>query len=238
MPTCPARPAHLLRWRAAIALTVLAVACTATPQPGPTGQPTAATPTAATATPATPSAAASSVPAAPTPLPTVTDADLTVDPDRLTQLLTGSVVTVTGPVPTDLPATMPQITAPTPSGRAVTFPAAGRPTLIGLVAHWCDHCAAELADIADIARPDAVDVVLVLTANQPADPTWPATRLLTDAAVRNVTVVVDDGTIAAAVALQATPTWLLVDRDLQLGTRIDQQVGADTYAALLAGMAR
>lgn len=162
----------------------------------------------------------------------------------------GAAPTVTGASlprfedPTDDPAVgqvAPTVVGSSFDGSQVTIGGTGRATMIVFLAHWCNHCQAEVPVVqAWLDRgslPDGVDLVSVSTSTDPNAPNYPPDEWLAREGWTPPVAVDPTGSIAQAYGLSAFPYFVFVDAD---GTVVGRQVGElapevlDQVAAALA----
>lgn len=116
---------------------------------------------------------------------------------------------------------------------------AGKQAIV-LVASWCPACQQELRDLAELDRggllPTGLPITLVLTLHDDARPNWPADRWLARERWTRPVLVDDlDSSAAFALGLQATPTWILIERDGSVAHRHAGVWPAQAIVELLAG---
>ena len=135
-------------------------------------------------------------------------------------------------------AQLPTISAESLDGEAVTIGADGIGRVIGLFAHWCPHCQAELPQVTDWLEgetvPDGVEVVAISTGVDPSGANYPPSEWF-DRVGWPADVLMDSSTsaIASSLGLPGYPFWVVVDRD---GTVVARASGALTrpgFATLL-----
>jgi len=133
-------------------------------------------------------------------------------------------VTVAGePLATyDPAAEEPGATAPTAVGPSllddttVDVPVAGTPTMLVFLAHWCEHCQAEVpvlqAWVNDGGLRDDVALRAVATSIDPARPNYPPEAWLSGEGWTAPTLI-DDGSLAQAYGVTSFPFWVFIDGD-------------------------
>ncbi|MFP5342843.1 MAG: TlpA family protein disulfide reductase [Candidatus Limnocylindria bacterium] len=111
-------------------------------------------------------------------------------------------------------------------GSPVTIGGTGRPAMIVFLAHWCNHCQAEVPVVqAWLDRgslPDGVDLVSVSTSTDPSAPNYPPDEWLAREGWTPPVAVDPTGSIAQAFGLSAFPYFVFVDAD---GLVVGRQVG-------------
>lgn len=102
-------------------------------------------------------------------------------------------------------------------GQPVSIEANGRPKVILFLAHWCNHCQAEVPLVQEWldagGAPADVDLISVATSIDPSLPNYPPEEWL-DREGWTMPVIVDrGGTVATAYGLSAFPFWVFVGAD-------------------------
>jgi cytochrome c biogenesis protein CcmG/thiol:disulfide interchange protein DsbE len=165
-----------------------------------------------------------------------------VDDDRPS---TGRVVVDGDPLPsltsTDadpaIGATPPTLEGTDPDGAPVTVAPTGEPTVVAFLAHWCEHCQAEVPVLVDLAEEGAFDgvrLVGVLTGTDQDRPNFPPAAWL-DREGWTGDVLLDDelSTAAQAYGLTGYPFVAYLDADGQVVARTSGEVGEDGIRALI-----
>ena len=121
------------------------------------------------------------------------------------------------------------------SGSTVTIGGGGTPQLVLMVAGWCPSCQVQLPTTAEWMRDsprDDVEVVLVVTWLDPDRPNWPPSDWLEREGFDGQ-VLVDDGhnSVSQAYGANATPFWVVIDRD---GNLVERQAGQLDVAGIEA----
>lgn len=111
---------------------------------------------------------------------------------------------------------LPTITGTTVKGQPLAIEGDGRPMALLVMAHWCPHCQAEVALLADHLRltglPDDVRLVAISTAYDATRGNYPASTWLRNAEWPVPTLVDDaDSTALKALGIGAFPGLVLVD---------------------------
>lgn len=138
-------------------------------------------------------------------------------------------------------AQAPTITATDLEGNEVTIGPDGRPKIIVLLAHWCQHCQADVPRMQSWIDaggvPDGVDVygVTVLTNRLRDSSTWPPSEWLESEGWSPTTLKDDQsGTIASSLGLTGTPYYIVLDGENQNLGRISGELGIEGFNALAA----
>ncbi len=110
----------------------------------------------------------------------------------------------------------------------------GRPTAVVFLAHWCPHCQDEVPRVQAWLDAgggvDGVDIVGVVSSNNPSRPNYPPSDWLErEGWTPPVLVDGNDGAVMSAYGMGAFPSWVFLNAD---GTVAARSVGALDVAAL------
>ncbi len=115
----------------------------------------------------------------------------------------------------------------------------GRVTMLVFLAHWCQHCQAEVPVLteweADGGVPDDVDVIGIATATTSERPNYPPSAWLAEEQFP-FTVLADDPnySVANAFGLASFPYFVVLDADGNVAARAVAELPPDELEALLA----
>jgi cytochrome c biogenesis protein CcmG/thiol:disulfide interchange protein DsbE len=172
----------------------------------------------------------------------VSGGDDPVDDDRPS---TGRVVVDGAPLPTltsteadpAIGATPPTLEGTDPDGGPVTVGPTGEPTVVAFLAHWCEHCQAEVPVLVDLVEDGAFDgvrLVGVLTGTDPDRPNFPPAAWLDEEGWTGDVLLDDElGTAAQAFGLSGYPFVVYLDADGEVVARTSGEVGEAGIRALL-----
>ncbi|MDX1657733.1 MAG: TlpA disulfide reductase family protein [Nitriliruptorales bacterium] len=155
-----------------------------------------------------------------------------------------SVPTIDGAA---LPADAVDLPAPVATGASlltggeVSVPVDGEPTIIVFLAHWCQHCQREVPVVQDWldsgGLPAGVAMRAVATGNDPARPNFPPEDWL-EREDWTVPTLHDDGSVARAYGLDATPFWAFVAGDGTVLGRTSGMLPVEQLDAVAQQLAR
>jgi hypothetical protein len=125
-------------------------------------------------------------------------------------------------------------------GTPVSIAADGRPKVVLFLAHWCEHCQAEVPVVQDWidggGLPDDVDLVSVATSIDPGFPNYPPDAWLAREGW-TVPVIVDPANaVADAYGLSAFPFWVFVDADGKVTGRLTGELPINDLETIIAGL--
>jgi cytochrome c biogenesis protein CcmG, thiol:disulfide interchange protein DsbE len=132
---------------------------------------------------------------------------------------------------------LPSVGGQTFTGASTALPTSG-PGVILFVAHWCEHCQAEvpvLVDWFDSGGPgDGVTWGTVSTAARRNQPNWPpSTWLARERYDQPVLADSDDGAVAQAFGVTGFPFWVFVDADGEVAARTSGRLGIEQIQSVL-----
>jgi hypothetical protein len=147
------------------------------------------------------------------------------------------------------PATDPAVGQPMPTltgtdldGEPITIDPSDGPMAVVVLAHWCDHCQAEVPVLVDYlastGMPDGVRLVGLSTSIDPARPNYPPSSWLENEGW-TVPTMVDDGTSRALAGLGLTsfPGFVFIDGDGQVVQRHSGRLSADEFDQAVRSLA-
>jgi thiol-disulfide isomerase/thioredoxin len=147
----------------------------------------------------------------------------------------------------DAPVGDPAVGRPAPevagtdlSGAATTIAADGRPKIVIFLAHWCDHCQAEVpvlqAWVNAGGLPADIDLVSVVTAIDPGQPNYPPAAWLAREGWTVPVIVDPTDAVADAYGLSAFPFWTFIGADGTVRARATGELGIVDLGAYVAGL--
>ena len=137
---------------------------------------------------------------------------------------------------------LPRLSGVGLNGRQLEIGPDDGPMAIVVLAHWCPHCQAELAALADyIAQggvPDGVSIVGVSTAIDPVRPNYPPSAWFEREGWTQPTLI-DDATnnALAALGVNSFPGFVFVAADGTVTQRLTGEIGVDQFAQILTSLA-
>ncbi len=168
------------------------------------------------------------------------DSGTTTTDDALTfgaPMITGDPLPLFGePEQPNAPA--PGIAGQNFAGNDVTFVPGEEPTVLVFLAHWCNHCQAELPRLVSWLEENPQEDVAIyaiatsINAGQPNFP--PSAWMEREGWSHEVIVDNEESMIAQSYGLSAFPFWAVVGADGNLVGRAEGGVGEDGFAALFA----
>jgi thiol-disulfide isomerase/thioredoxin len=176
-----------------------------------------------------PSGAAGSggaAPVAPGAVPTITG-------DALPAYASGSSDAAVG-------MSAPVISGASFDGRPAAIAADGRPKVVLFLAHWCEHCQAEVPLVQEWidggGLPGDVDIVSVATSIDPSYPNYPPDAWL-EREGWTVPVIVDPtNSVAASYGLSAFPFWTFIRADGTVGGRLSGELSIRDLETIIDGL--
>lgn len=122
---------------------------------------------------------------------------------------------------------MPEVSGTSIDGEPMTIEADGRPKVISFLAHWCEHCQAEVPEVVDWleanGEPDDVDLLSVSTEVNRIRPNFPPSDWLEEEGWSLPTLKDDAASSTyAAFGGGGTPYFVVVDAD---GTVVTTRAG-------------
>lgn len=125
-------------------------------------------------------------------------------------------------------------------GTPVSIAADGRPKVVLFLAHWCEHCQAEVPLVQDWidggGAPADVDIVSVATSIDPSYPNYPPEAWLAREGW-TVPVIVDrTDAVAQAYGLSAFPFWVFVDADGKVSGRLSGELPINDLETIISGL--
>lgn len=140
---------------------------------------------------------------------------------------------------TSLGMPIPRIEGTDFSGTPVTIdPTDGRPKMLLFLAHWCEHCQAEVPVVVQWLaagnKPDGLDIYAIATSTNSARPNFPPSKWLEREGLE-VPTIVDDRTYPAADAygLTAFPYFVFVASDGTVAGRMAGRLPADAITQVV-----
>ena len=130
--------------------------------------------------------------------------------------------------------TVPELTGTDLDGEPITIGPADGPMAVVVLAHWCEHCQAEVPVLVDYlastGMPDGVRLVGLSTSIDAARPNYPPSSWLQQEAWTMPTMV-DDGTSRALAGLGMTsfPGFIFVDGEGRVVQRHSGRLSADAF---------
>jgi thiol-disulfide isomerase/thioredoxin len=156
--------------------------------------------------------------------------------------ITGAALPVYEPGSTDAAVGMaaPTVEGVGFDGTPAAIAADGRPKVVLFLAHWCDHCQAEVPVVQDWIDangfPEGVDIVSVATAIDPTYPNYPPDAWL-EREGWTVPVIVDPtNTVSTAYGLSAFPFWTFIRADGTVAARATGEMSINDLEAMLDGL--
>lgn len=137
---------------------------------------------------------------------------------------------------------LPTLTGTDLDGEPITIAPSDGPMAVVVLAHWCEHCQAEVPVLVDYlastGMPDGVRLVGLSTSIDPARPNYPPSTWL-EREGWTVPTMVDDGTSRALTALGMTsfPGFVFVDGDGQVVQRLSGRLSADDFDQAVRSLA-
>lgn len=127
-------------------------------------------------------------------------------------------------------------------GQPVDIELNGKPKAILFLAHWCQHCQAEVPIVQEWidagGAPDDVDIVSVATGIDSGAPNYPPEAWL-EREGWTVPVIVDrPGSVATAYGLSAYPFWVFAGADGKVTGRTTGQLPAADLETIIAALPR
>ncbi len=138
---------------------------------------------------------------------------------------------------------IPTITGTDLEGEAMTIEAGDGPMAIVLLAHWCDHCRAEVPVITDYLEangmPEGVEVVAISTSIDAARPNYPPSAWL-EREGWPVRTLVDDANSRAlsSLGMNSFPGFVFVDGTGRVVQRMTGEIGAEAFDQAVTTLAR
>ena len=137
---------------------------------------------------------------------------------------------------------LPTLTGTDLDGEPITIAPSDGPMAVVVLAHWCEHCQAEVPVLVDYlastGMPDGVRLVGLSTSIDPARPNYPPSNWLENEGW-TVPTMVDDGTSRALAGLGMTsfPGFVFVDGDGQVVQRLSGRLSADDFDRAVRSLA-
>lgn len=126
------------------------------------------------------------------------------------------------------------------AGRPVSIAADGRPKVLLFLAHWCNHCQAEVplvqewVDAGD--APTDVDLISIATGIDAGAPNYPPEDWLAREGW-TVPVIVDrTNSVADAYGLTAFPFWVFVDAEGNVSGRLTGRLSISDLETIIDGL--
>lgn len=123
-------------------------------------------------------------------------------------------------------------------GETVTAPTTGKATVVLFLAHWCQHCQAEVPVVQEWVdagqQPDNVDLISVATAMNAARPNFPSQDWLEREGWTSPLMADGDSHAMVAYGLSAFPFWVAVGADGQVVKRVTGELTTAQIDALFA----
>ena len=172
---------------------------------------------------AVPSAGTSAGPVGPEATPVVTGTSLPVFADSAGDAAVGM--------------TIPTVTGSDFDGVPVSIAIDGRPKVLLFLAHWCNHCQAEVPIVQDWIdageAPDDVDLIAVATSIDSGAPNYPPEAWLEREGWTVPTLVDRPGSVAAAYGLSAFPFWVFVDGEGKVTGRLTGRLDVNALETII-----
>ena len=123
------------------------------------------------------------------------------------------------------------------NGNPASISPDGTPKIVIFLAHWCQHCRAEVPVVVDWIEegnlPDGVEMYGITVSTDRLLPNWPPQEWLEDEGWEQPTIMDDAiGTAAAAYGMAGTPFYLVVDGDNNVLVRMSGEIGVQGLNAL------
>ena len=138
---------------------------------------------------------------------------------------------------------IPTITGTDLAGDEITIAPGDGPMAIVLLAHWCNHCQAEVPILVDYlastGMPEGVELVAISTSINEAQPNYPPSTWL-EGEGWPVPTLVDDASSRAlgALGMSAFPGFIFVDADGRVVSRTTGELPAATFDQIVNSLAR
>lgn len=177
---------------------------------------------------------------------TMNTATVTEDGEFGTPTVTGDALPLATNGPDQaLGRPIPDITGADFAGNEVRITKDGRPKILLFLAHWCNHCQAEVPVVVDWlaagSLPEGVDLIAVATSTSSARVNFPPSEWLEREGWTAPTIVdANDYSVAEAFGLDAFPFWVFVNPDGVVAGRTSGRLSAEAIseiATTLAAMA-
>jgi len=137
---------------------------------------------------------------------------------------------------------IPTITGTDLDGEAMTIEAGDGPMAIVLLAHWCNHCQAEVPVLVDYLEstgmPEGVELVAISTSINQAQPNYPPSAWL-EREGWTVRTMVDDASSRAlqSLGMSSFPGFVFVDADGRVVSRTTGEIPAAQFDQLVNSLA-
>jgi thiol-disulfide isomerase/thioredoxin len=138
--------------------------------------------------------------------------------------------------------TIPTITGTDLDGEAMTIAPGDGPMAIVLLAHWCNHCQAEVPVLVDYLEstgmPDGVELVAISTSINQAQPNYPPSTWL-EREGWTVPTMNDDANSRAlgSLGMSSFPGFVFVDAQGRVVSRTTGQMPAETFDQIVTSLA-
>jgi thiol-disulfide isomerase/thioredoxin len=138
--------------------------------------------------------------------------------------------------------TIPTITGTDLDGEAMTIEPGDGPMAIVLLAHWCNHCQAEVPVLVDYLEstgmPDGVELVAISTSINQAQPNYPPSTWL-EREGWTVPTMNDDANSRAlgSLGMSSFPGFVFVDSEGRVVSRTTGQMPAETFDQIVTSLA-
>ena len=137
---------------------------------------------------------------------------------------------------------IPTITGTDLDGEPITIEAGDGPMAIVLLAHWCNHCQAEVPVLVDYLEstgmPDGVELVAISTSINQAQPNYPPSTWL-EREGWTVRTMNDDASSRAlqSLGMSSFPGFVFVDADGRVVSRTTGEIPAETFDLIVNSIA-
>jgi thiol-disulfide isomerase/thioredoxin len=138
---------------------------------------------------------------------------------------------------------IPTITGTDLEGEPMTIEPGDGPVAIVLLAHWCDHCRAEVPVLTEYLEangmPEGVEVVAISTSINAARPNYPPSDWLEGEGWPVRTLVDDTNSRAlASLGMNSFPGFVFVDGTGRVVQRMTGEIGAEAFDQAVTALAR
>lgn len=136
---------------------------------------------------------------------------------------------------------LPTLTGTSPSGEPVVIGPSGAPQVVAVMAHWCNHCQAEVPRIVDWLRtndwPNGATLTTLSTAIDAARPNYPPSTWLAREGW-TAPVLTDDAASSglAALGIPSFPGFVFVNSDGTVAGRAVGELPMHQLAAMVAAL--
>lgn len=135
-------------------------------------------------------------------------------------------------------ATMPTVTGEQFDGSSIVIGSSGKPTVVMSVAHWCNHCQAEVPRIQEWldqnGMPSDVELLTVATSSNSTRPNFGPGQWLRREGWSVPTLVDDESNTAAqAFGVSGFPAFLVVGADGKVVQRSSGELTTDQFTQLV-----